>query len=724
MVDSVVTKQELIDAQKDAQSLEDVINGPADTRVKPRIGPEMWTLATINSLVQQGQIKISDLSEAIQIALAAGAGSAGWTANLVADGNQTQKEINLFGGKKYDMPVGGYPLGAVVRLDNGDIVKSTVPNNTTNPNVDMTGWKFNDNTVESIASLISFQSPKNKQLLNVLSYNPPVIGASAFYGGGLFRYEPTITVADNVISFKSSNVAGCWVRVLDTDYLTFEMAGADGVGDERQVLSAVMRVASRLKMKIKGVAGRTYTIGSFDSTDYANIAIRSESYLDLDLNGSTIKVANNLGDYLYLICLVGYHEKACIYNGTIDQNSMNNPPIENITSDKNGRVLFGNFNITGGLFKVNDIVAKDVLGNWQFICHKIDRCEYYGNTIVNSPVSSVHTDRTSLYIIAKESYVYQNSFKGDIFGNATTAVELHSSNSWMYRNTVDGYRSAVFVVGDNQDTFTTEMTNIHVYENKFTNVQDGVFIWTETGTADKNYDGIYIDKNNILLNTRRLTSLTNLQRATGIGTIREGWKSQSVKNLNITGNTIRLVKNAENNSTTMEALIALYSTAEAPSFAVDTWNITGNTLDNPIDSAILIGTSGNGTQLHLHDRVNIGGNIFKNLGSAHAIKFNNLNLIRKSIISGNDYGETGVPIGIYTTGVYAGVNTGLMISELTLAMLTLQSSVLLGAELFAHARGLSLAQLQVIEATRGSQVRIGVNTYTQTAEDTRSPNWS
>lgn len=95
MVDSVVTKQELIDAQKDAQSLEDVINGPADTRVKPRIGPEMWTLATINSLVQQGQIKISDLSEAIQIALAAGAGSAGWTASLVVDGSgKNQQEIN------------------------------------------------------------------------------------------------------------------------------------------------------------------------------------------------------------------------------------------------------------------------------------------------------------------------------------------------------------------------------------------------------------------------------------------------------------------------------------------------------------------------------------------------------------------------------------------------------------------------------------------------------
>ena len=161
MVDSVVTKQELIDAQKDAQSLEDVINGPADTRVKPRIGPEMWTLATINSLVQQGQIKISDLSEAIQTALAAGAGSAGWTANLVADGNQTQKEINLYGGKKYDMPVGGYPLNARIMLDDGDIVKSAIAGNTANPNVDMTGWADN-------------KQPKNSLLSKSFSYSSSI----------------------------------------------------------------------------------------------------------------------------------------------------------------------------------------------------------------------------------------------------------------------------------------------------------------------------------------------------------------------------------------------------------------------------------------------------------------------------------------------------------------------------------------------------------------------
>lgn len=58
----------------------------------------------------------------------------------VVDGNQTQDQINLYGGKKYDMPVGGYLENERVVLTNGDIVKSTVDGNVNNPNVDMVGW--------------------------------------------------------------------------------------------------------------------------------------------------------------------------------------------------------------------------------------------------------------------------------------------------------------------------------------------------------------------------------------------------------------------------------------------------------------------------------------------------------------------------------------------------------------------------------------------------------
>jgi hypothetical protein len=66
----------------------------------------------------------------------------GWAASFIvsADGS-TQQEINDFGGAKWwDKPL-GYGIGATVKLDNGDIVKSTVDGNTHNPNTDMTGWK-------------------------------------------------------------------------------------------------------------------------------------------------------------------------------------------------------------------------------------------------------------------------------------------------------------------------------------------------------------------------------------------------------------------------------------------------------------------------------------------------------------------------------------------------------------------------------------------------------
>lgn len=54
--------------------------------------------------------------------------------------SQTQQVVNDSVGAKWYAKVGGYPVNARVMLDDGDIVKSTVDNNTVNPNTDMTGW--------------------------------------------------------------------------------------------------------------------------------------------------------------------------------------------------------------------------------------------------------------------------------------------------------------------------------------------------------------------------------------------------------------------------------------------------------------------------------------------------------------------------------------------------------------------------------------------------------
>ena len=67
--------------------------------------------------------------------------TAKWDASFIVDSSgKTQQEINDFGGAKWYAKSGGYKLGATVKLDNGDTVKSTKSANIVNPNIDMNGW--------------------------------------------------------------------------------------------------------------------------------------------------------------------------------------------------------------------------------------------------------------------------------------------------------------------------------------------------------------------------------------------------------------------------------------------------------------------------------------------------------------------------------------------------------------------------------------------------------
>jgi len=82
-------KQDLSDTGKAAN--EDVV-------IKPRYGQPFKSLPMLSRLFDEmlasGYVTIDDLQEAINIALAGGAGAAGWTTDLVADGSETQKLIN------------------------------------------------------------------------------------------------------------------------------------------------------------------------------------------------------------------------------------------------------------------------------------------------------------------------------------------------------------------------------------------------------------------------------------------------------------------------------------------------------------------------------------------------------------------------------------------------------------------------------------------------------
>jgi hypothetical protein len=86
----------------------------------------------------------------------------GWDASFVVDGDKTQKEINRYIVQPFK-PGRTYLLNERVQLANGDIVKSTAPNNVIDPNVDTIGWvKTND------ASQIIDLSGLNQQQVNDL----------------------------------------------------------------------------------------------------------------------------------------------------------------------------------------------------------------------------------------------------------------------------------------------------------------------------------------------------------------------------------------------------------------------------------------------------------------------------------------------------------------------------------------------------------------------------
>lgn len=94
----IISLQELINAQVDAYKLEQIINDGPWVEITTRLGRKCYSIATIQAIIDQYKIKanteLKGLQEAIDTALVAGAGAAGWTASLVVDGEKTQHQIN------------------------------------------------------------------------------------------------------------------------------------------------------------------------------------------------------------------------------------------------------------------------------------------------------------------------------------------------------------------------------------------------------------------------------------------------------------------------------------------------------------------------------------------------------------------------------------------------------------------------------------------------------
>lgn len=95
----IISLQELINAQVDAYKLEQIMNEAPWVEITTRLGRKCYSIATIQGIIDQYKIKVdtelAGLQEAIDTALAAGAGVAGWTDRLVQTwSGRTQEQKN------------------------------------------------------------------------------------------------------------------------------------------------------------------------------------------------------------------------------------------------------------------------------------------------------------------------------------------------------------------------------------------------------------------------------------------------------------------------------------------------------------------------------------------------------------------------------------------------------------------------------------------------------
>lgn len=132
MVDEIITRQELINAKRDARDLGKAAN--EKLIVSPRYGDDFKSLPMI---ADEAQATIGEWESAIALITQDG----GVPALAVSDASgDVQQTVNLKGAAIWYARQGGYSTGDTARLANGDIVKSTIDGNTNDPNEDMTGW--------------------------------------------------------------------------------------------------------------------------------------------------------------------------------------------------------------------------------------------------------------------------------------------------------------------------------------------------------------------------------------------------------------------------------------------------------------------------------------------------------------------------------------------------------------------------------------------------------
>ena len=507
-------------------------------------------------------------------------------------------------------------------------------------------------TVESVADLDNL-GIWNGRTVYVKGYYKPTNFALAqpYKGGGVRTYVSSRSNEnDGVICING------WVLNVDTEINLYQggVVG-DGVTDDVIAFQNVINSANKIQAKIVGNPSDTYLFKTITNQggDFNNFITCKTSYLNIDLNKATIKIADNAGDYTSIFHVNWTHTYARITNGTINCNTANNLPQSNVEwhNTKNQRITLNAALVNHKYFEASNLKLQDCSGAWEMLITLSNVINVNWNTIEYSSSKKLnYTDRTSIFIFPQVSAVIRyNNMSGGNLGNAVTAFEVHNSNVDVHNNTVSGYRTSLYIAPNGSDVYSGYdgklYGNIRVYDNKFLSVQSGIIFWIEDGSKlDRPINNVHIFRNKIYIDSYLLTDSHQVSPGIGIGELGGNYKTDA-KNIYIYKNDIDYAWHSEDvgGSDVYTGINFVTRLNYQSIFNYDKWYVQENTVNGSPFNAVNFGCVKGGAKFsnfHINENTLTYCGWAKVASDRSAIKLNN---VQGSFfnISGNTASDNG-----------------------------------------------------------------------------------
>jgi len=277
----------------------------------------------------------------------------------------------------YESKTGGYALNERVQLATGDIVRSTIPSNVNNPNVDMTGWvKVNAASQIFDESGLSQQEINNARLVSLLDF-----GAKA---GG---------VVDALSAINSA--------------LSSQHSVIDGLGRTYKV-SAGFIIPS-------GKALQNLTIVSdFEPLDpyTAVVTLTGGSAINITINPTGKKVCGVVFDGGSGSKLLGYTAKNCQYPPVYFKNSPQLFEIDNAVIDSTncqGEWLGGAIQVDGQAS--NGVISNSIIsevGGKGFVARYCNKIKFLNCVGLNCDYENFSPNKDGVNLVFENCKSYKD----------------------------------------------------------------------------------------------------------------------------------------------------------------------------------------------------------------------------------------------------------------------------------------------------------------------------